>query len=116
MSYYRGISSNRSRNRGGGYKQHVLVGGSKVLVVGSRFSWEVTGGSRRLMVKTVQRSSVSGQYASWACASWARISYGYASYGVYVSHGRVSHGHASYGYASHKRDCTESRYPRFQPA
>jgi hypothetical protein len=35
MSYYGGISSNRSQ--GGGHKQHVLVGG-KVLVVGSRFS------------------------------------------------------------------------------
>jgi hypothetical protein len=34
---------NRSRNRGGGYRQHVLVGGSKVLVVGSTFSWEATG-------------------------------------------------------------------------
>ena len=41
MSYYGGMSSNRSR--GGRYKQHVLVEGSKVLVVGSRFSREVTG-------------------------------------------------------------------------
>jgi len=40
----------RPRNRGGGYKRHVLVGGSKVfvvdskvLVVGNKFSWEATG-------------------------------------------------------------------------
>ena len=50
MSYYGGISSNRSRNRGDGYKQHILVGGSKVfvvgskvLVVGNKFSWEAIG-------------------------------------------------------------------------
>ena len=57
--------------------------GSKVLVVGNKFSWEATGaredrpvglsvllwGSRCLMVKTAQCSSVSGAYASWACTS-----------------------------------------------